>query len=398
MPVLALATDQIVSLFRGRFANTSEPSIYRAPGRVNLIGEHTDYNFGFVLPIAIDMACYAAIAPASHGSLRIYSREMDREIRVPLNELADAKPTGAWSDYVIGIARELNKDGVRLGACDLYIASEVPTGAGLSSSASLEIATASALLGSREIPRVELARVGQRSEWNFVGIPCGIMDQYAAVFGREGAAIQIDCRALTHEYVPLPPDVRILAVNSMVKHELASSAYRERVEECEAAVKAIQITNPEVRSLRDVDYALFERIQDRIPPIPRKRARHVVSDDQRVLDLGAAARTHDLEKMGRLFIASHRSMQYDYEISCEEIDFLVDTALRVEGVYGARLTGGGFGGCTVNLVTPTAVDRFEEHLTAAYRQRFGITPMFYDCKPAAGAGPVGAGKSIKTQN
>jgi galactokinase len=388
MPVLALATEEIVNLFRRQFPNTGEPSLYRAPGRVNLIGEHTDYNLGFVLPIAIDMACYTAIAPASHGCLRIYSREMGQEMSIGLHELPEAKPTGTWTDYVIGIARELNKDGVPPGACDLYIASEVPTGSGLSSSASLEIAMAAALLGSREIPRVELARLGQRSEWNFVGIPCGIMDQYAAVFGREGSAIQIDCRTLTHEYVALPPDVRIIAVNSMVKHELASSAYTERVEECQAAVKAIQKINPEVHSLRDVDCELFESIQDRIPPIPRKRARHVVSDNQRVLDLAAASHAHDLSAMGRLFVASHRSMQYDYEISCEEIDFLVDTALGVGGVYGARLTGGGFGGCTVNLVSPAAVDRFEERLTSGYRERYGITPMFYDCKPAAGAGPL----------
>ncbi|MGH9582150.1 MAG: galactokinase, partial [Bryobacteraceae bacterium] len=366
------------------------PALYRAPGRVNLIGEHTDYNLGVVLPIALEMACYVAIAPASHGCLRIYSREMDQEIAVRIGELAEVKPTGAWTDYAVGIAREIAKDGVRLGACDLYIASEVPTGSGLSSSASMEIATAVALLGARELPRVEIAKLGQRSEWNFVGIPCGIMDQYASVFGREGAAIQIDCRALTHEHVPLPPDVRIVAVNSMVKHELASSAYRERVQECQDAVAAIQQIDPAVRSLRDVSAGLFESVQDRIPPVPRKRARHVISDNQRVLDLAAAARAHNLIEMGRLFVASHRSMRQDYEISCEEIDFLVDTALGVKGVYGARLTGGGFGGCTVNLVAPAAVERFEELLTIAYRERFGITPMFYDCKPAAGAGRVNA--------
>jgi galactokinase len=388
MSALALSADKIVSLFHSHFPQAPQPQIYRAPGRVNLIGEHTDYNLGFVLPIAIEMACYVAIAPAQHGFLRIYSREMNEERLVPVRELAQQKPTGTWSDYVIGIARELHQDGVPPSSCDLYIASEVPTGSGLSSSASLEIATASALLGPRSISGVELAKLGQRSEWNFVGIPCGIMDQYAAVFGREGAAIQIDCRALTHEHVPLPSNVRIIAVNSMVKHALATSAYRQRVEECQEAVRIIQQTNPEVQSLRDVSCSLFERVQHRLPPIPKRRARHVISDNQRVLELAAASRAHDLERMGRLFIASHRSMQYDYETSCIEIDFLVDTALSIEGVYGARLTGGGFGGCTVNLVSPSAVDRFQELLTKAYQERFGIVPMFYDCKPAAGAGRI----------
>jgi galactokinase len=214
------------------------------------------------------------------------------------------------------------------------------------------------------------------------------MDQYASVFGKKHAAIQIDCRSLQHEYATLPSDVRIFAVNSLVKHELGSSAYRERVAECQAAVSAIQRIHPEVKSLRDVSLAVFERIQDSIPPVPRKRARHVISDSQRVLDLAAAARALDLREMGRLFVASHRSMQYDYEITCEEIDFLVDQAIEIPGVYGSRMTGGGFGGCTVNLVAPEAVANFEIQLTAAYQQRFNIKPAFYDCEPADGAGRI----------
>ncbi|MGH9620724.1 MAG: galactokinase [Bryobacteraceae bacterium] len=393
---MPFAKEEVVSKFREHFGGSADPALYRAPGRVNLIGEHTDYNLGFVLPIALEMSCYAAIAPALHGCLRIYSREMEEEVSVPAAGLGELKPTGTWADYVLGVARELKKDGLPVGACDLYIASEVPTGSGLSSSASLEIAAAVALLGARELPPVELARLGRRSESNFVGMPCGIMDQYASVFGRAGAAIQIDCRALSHEYVPLPSAVRIVAVNSMVKHELGSSAYRERVKQCQAAVAAIQMVHPEVQSLRDVSCELFEEVEDRIPPLPRKRARHIVSENRRVLDLASASRGRDLDQMGRLFVASHRSMQHDYEISCEEIDFLVETALGVEGVYGARLTGGGFGGCTVNLVAPAAVERFEERLSAAYRERFGLTPIFYHCKPAAGAGPVSVGRAVRT--
>jgi galactokinase len=377
VPALALVPGEIVDEFGKRFGSGARAMVYRAPGRVNLIGEHTDYNLGYVLPIALDMACYAAVAPASHGCLRIYSRNMDREFCVAVADLAGAKPTGQWGDYVVGVAREL----LPLEPCDLYIASDVPAGAGLSSSASLEIAAAVALLGGRVMEKVEIARLGQRAESQFVGMPCGIMDQYAAVFGHSGAALKIDCRSLTHECVGLPENVRIVAVNSLVKHELGTSAYRERVAECRAAAAAIG-----VESLRDVTLARFEAIQDTIPAVARRRARHVISETQRVVDFSAAARKSDLREMGRLFVASHRSMQHDYEISCEEIDFLVDTAIELPGVYGARMTGGGFGGCTVNLVAPEALETFEQHLATAYWERYGKRPVFYECRPAAGAG------------
>jgi galactokinase len=356
--------------------------VYRAPGRVNLIGEHTDYNLGYVLPIALDMACYVAIAPASHACLRIYSRNLDQEFCIAVADLANAKPTGQWSDYVVGIAREL----AAIEPCDLYIASDVPAGSGLSSSAALEISAAVALLGERVMEKVEIAKLGQRAESQFVGMPCGIMDQYAAVFGYSGAALKIDCRSLEHEYVELPANVRIIAVNSLVKHELGTSAYRERVAECQAAVAAIQRSDPEVKSLRDVTPERFEAIQDTIPPVARRRARHVISEIQRVVDFSAAARMCDLQEMGRLFVVSHRSMQHDYEISCEEIDFLVDSAIELPGVYGARMTGGGFGGCTVNLVAPEDLETFQQRLAAAYQERYGKIPAFYECKPAAGAG------------
>ena len=379
---MALLPREVLAHFGG----SAEPAIYRAPGRVNLIGEHTDYNLGFVLPIALDMACYTAIAPANHACLRIYSRDMDREFCIGVAELAAAKPRGEWSDYVLGVARELAASGFPIEPCNLYIASDVPAGAGLSSSAALEIATAVALLGKRRMERVEIARLGQRAESQFVGMPCGIMDQYAAVFGHSGAALKIDCRSLEHEYVELPDNVRIIAVNSLVKHELGTSAYRQRVAECREAVAAIRESDPHVESLRDVTLERFEAIEETVPEVARRRARHVISETQRVVDFSAAARRGDLAEMGMLFVASHRSMQHDYEISCEEIDFLVDTAIEIPGVYGARMTGGGFGGCTVNLVAPTAADAFKQRLEIAYRERYGKTPAFYECRPAAGAG------------
>lgn len=383
---MALLSDEIVEGFRRHFGSQATPVVYRAPGRVNLIGEHTDYNLGFVFPIALEMSCFAAIAPADHGKLVVYSRDMEDEFSIAIQDIAKAEPKHQWHDYVVGVARELARAGVAGRGWNLWIKSTVPAGSGLSSSAALEISTAVALLDSRSMGRLEIALLGQRAESGFVGMPCGIMDQYASVFGHAGAAIQIDCRSLTHEYVPLPRDVAIIAVNSMVKHDLGTSAYRERVAECRAAVAAIQKADATVESLRDVSLELFNRVADSIPEVPRRRARHVISETQRVLGFAAAARAGDLGEMGRLFVASHRSMQHDYEITCEEIDFLVDTAISLPGVYGARMTGGGFGGCTVNLVAPETVSAFRESLTRAYRERYNITPVFYDCKPAEGAG------------
>ncbi|MBV8571829.1 MAG: galactokinase [Acidobacteriaceae bacterium] len=390
MSTLAIVPREIITAFREYFRSEAKPQVYRAPGRVNLIGEHTDYNLGFVFPIALEMACYVAIAPVPNETVRIYSRDSDDEVTVAVDALPSAVRAGKWSDYVIGVARELIAAGTQLAGCNVYIASDVPLGSGLSSSAALEIASACALLGPRHMDPIDIALLGQRAESQFAGMPCGIMDQYASVFGREGSAIQIDCRSLEHDYVPLPQDVDIVAVNSMVKHELGTSAYRDRVAECAAAVEAVRHTGHDVKSLRDVSLTLFERIQDSVPVVPRRRARHVVSENQRVLDFASAARDHNLREMGRLFVASHRSMQYDYEISSEEIDFLVDTAIKHPGVYGSRMTGGGFGGCTVNLVAPHAVEDLRNELTRAYQARFGKTPAFYDCKPAAGAGRVNA--------
>jgi len=389
MPVAQ--TEAILDAFRAHFGTPAEPALYRAPGRVNLIGEHTDYNLGYVFPIALEMACYVAIAPSVGGTLRGYSKDFEAEFAIAIEDLENARPRGNWTDYVIGVVRELAKEGVRLQPANFLIHSEVPIGSGLSSSAALEVSTAVALLGEQSLEPLEIALLAQRAESLFAGMPCGIMDQYTSVFGKEGSAIQIDCRSLEHEYVPLPPEVAIVAVNSMVKHELGSSAYRQRVRECSEAVEAIRKVDESVKSLRDVSPEFFVQVQEEIPPVPQQRARHVVNETHRVVEFAAAAREHDLSGMGKLFVASHRSMQYDYEITCEEIDFLVDTAIKLPGVYGARMTGGGFGGCTVNLVAPEAVGGFERELAEAYERQYGRRPAFYDCKPAAGAGAITSG-------
>lgn len=385
---MALVPAEIVKSFLARFGSGPAPNVFRAPGRVNLIGEHTDYNMGFVLPMALDLACYVAIRPTSDGYLQIYSENLNEEYSTGIATLANAEPRGAWHDYVIGVARELVAAGYVVPSAQVLIRSDVPAGSGLSSSAALEIASALALLGSQSIKDLDLAQLGQRAESGFVGMPCGIMDQYASVFGREGSAIQIDCRSLGHDYVALPNDVRVIAVNSMVKHELGSSAYRDRVAECRDAVAALAKLDSSIKTLRDVPLDFFTRVQEDVPPLPRQRARHVITDTARVVEFAAASEKHDLSEMGRLFVLSHRSMQFDYEISCDEIDFLVDTAVRIPGVYGARMTGGGFGGCTVNLVAPSAVDRFESQLSEAYRAQYKLDPVFYHCQPAAGAGQL----------
>jgi galactokinase len=257
----------------------------------------------------------------------------------------------------------------------------VPTGSGLSSSAALEVSSALALLDDHELPKIDLARLCQRAERNFVGMPCGIMDQYASVHGEAHRAVMLDCRSITHELVPIPGGVEIVVANTMVKHELGSSAYRQRVAECQAALGCF----PGKEALRDVTPEEFDRTAPDIPEVPRKRARHIVTEDVRVGQFLEAARADDLERMGGLMVASHCSLQHDYEVSCEELDFLVETALAVEGVFGSRMTGGGFGGCTVSLVAPAAVKRFSAELTARYQNRYQLTPAIYRCTPAAGA-------------
>jgi galactokinase len=345
--------------------------VARAPGRVNLIGEHTDYNAGLVLPIAIDLACYAASAPNRDGLLRIYSENLKQARQWPIDQLGKLRASGDWSDYVIGVARQLQ---LRRGR-DLLIYSTVPIGSGLSSSAALEVSTALALGWDGELPSLELAKLCRRAENEFIGLPSGIMDQFISIFGRENAAVLIDCRSLTSEPVALPGGAAIVAVNSMVKHELARSSYRRRVEECGEAER-------EIGSLRDASLDSLELIHD---PVVRRRARHVITENRRVVDFVAASRKGDLAEMGRLLEASHRSLQHDYEVSCDELDFLVDTALAIPGAFGARMIGGGFGGCTVNLVDRAAVDMFTTELRDAYQTKFGIKPAFYQVRSARGA-------------
>jgi galactokinase len=377
----------IKEAFRTQFAG-GEPRVFRAPGRVNLIGEHTDYNLGFVLPIAMDLACFTAAAPSSDGKLRVWSKNAGEGREWPVADVPSLQPQKHWTDYVVGIAQQIHKLGIPLEPMNIAIYSTVPVGSGLSSSASIEVSTALALLFGREIDKTELAKLAQRAEREFVGMPCGIMDQYVSVFGEAHKAIKIDCRSITHDAAALPDGVSIVAVNSMVKHDLGASEYPVRVRECQEAVTAIQKAYPGVQSLRDVSSDTLERVQESMREVVFRRARHVVTEDERVVRFVGASAEGNLHEMGRLFLASHRSLQHDYEVSAEELDFLVDTASDFTGVYGARMTGGGFGGCTVNLVAPERVDAFKQHITVAYKRRYAKEPQIYDCVPADGAGEI----------
>ncbi len=381
-----MSPQELVAKFTAHFGPAEHGRIFRAPGRVNLIGEHTDYNLGFVLPTALKMSCYIAGAEADDSRIRVFSEERNEERSWDVSEIADLAPSNHWSDYFAGVAQGLLRAGVPPQAGRFFVRSEVPEGSGLSSSAAFEVASALALLRGRFFGHLKLALLCQRAEIDFVGNPCGIMDQYVSLFGEEHKALKLDCRSLTHEPVGIPDGVEIYAVNSMVKHELSGSAYRDRVDECATAADALSRVFPEVKTLRDATPAQLGQVK--MPAVIARRARHVISEDLRVDLWMHAASRGDLPRMGELFVESHRSLQHDYEVSAAELDFLVDAAIGIEGVFGARMTGGGFGGCTVNLVRPDAAERFEREIQAAYQERFNIVPAVYRCVPSRGAGEL----------
>jgi galactokinase len=357
-----------------------QPRVFRAPGRVNLIGEHTDYNQGLVLPAALDLECRVTAAPSRWNLLKARSLDLEPERSWPLGSF---ERHGDWSDYVAGVAVELARLGVRIPAAELEISSTVPIGAGLSSSAALEVSVALALCGLAgvAIPPIELALACQRAENHFVGMRCGIMDQLISLLGRQDHALLLDCRTLDKRPIPLPPGGELVIVNTMVKHQLAATEYNRRRQECEQAATLLD------KSLRDATLAEAAALPDPL----RRRARHVISENTRVEEFVAACASSDLQTAGTAMYASHASLRDDFEVSCPELDFLVATARGIgsvvgAGVIGARMTGGGFGGCTVNLVRPGAVDGFRSCIAAAYRERFAIDPQIYVCRTADGAG------------
>jgi galactokinase len=385
-PSLAQRTDPGIELkiqFSDLFGKT--PRLYRAPGRVNLIGEHTDYNDGFVMPAAIDLYCGVAMAPRDDRRIVVRSANLNETVEFLLDDNTHA--TRHWSDYVRAVAWVLERAGLHLRGADLVISSNIPLGAGLSSSAAIEVSTAYALVdasGARIDP-TELAKLCQRAENDFVGARCGIMDQFIACYGQTGHALMLDCRSLDYRPLPITSDVRLLIANTMVDHHLASGEYNLRRTECEESVRRLAGAVPGLKSLSDLSLAQLECHRDRLTDVLYRRCRHVVTENRRVSAAAAALARYDLEAFGQLMADSHRSLRDDYEVSSRELDLMVEIAVGQEGVYGSRMTGGGFGGCTINLVREVTAPRLTRTIADAYAQKTGRRPEIYVCTPAAGA-------------
>jgi galactokinase len=378
----------MLSTLHSRFYETfgAAPTlVVRAPGRVNLIGEHTDYNDGFVMPLAIDRACWIAARPRDDRHITVVSENFSQAGRVTfsLDNITKAPAPADWSNYTRGVAHILQTAGHTLRGMDALIWSDVPIGAGLSSSAAIEVASAYTLLqiANHQLPisNIQLARLAQRAEVEFVGVNCGIMDQMISALGQEGYALLIDCRSLDSQAVPIPDDVAIVVADTMKRRELVDSKYNERRAECEEGARLLG-----VKSLRDVSLMEFETNQSRLPETIRRRCRHVIGENERVLRCVEALRVGKLAEIGQLLVQSHTSLRDDYAVSCRELDEMVECALRQQGVVGARMTGAGFGGCTVNVVRGADAETFARNLSTMYQQTVGISPKVYVCKASQG--------------
>ncbi|QHN04942.1 galactokinase [Granulicella sp. WH15] len=371
-------------LSRHQPAAGAATKVVQAPGRVNLLGEHTDYSGGFCMPAALSYNTLVAVSPRPDRKLRLYSLDFEERVEVDLDALPSPQK-GHWSAYCIGVAWSLEQERVPLRGGDLTLTGNVPQGSGLSSSASVEVATATALLhlAGVTLPGERIALICQRAENDYVGAPCGIMDQFISACGRRGNALALDTLKLTYELAPLPETVRLVIANSMVRHSIGGGEYGTRRREVEEAAAAIG-----VRELRDATLLDLIESEGRMSRQAFLRGRHVITDSQRVLDGAAALKAGELRRFGHLMLEAHASYRDDFEASCEECDLLVNLAKELEGCYGARLTGGGFGGCTVNLVETGASEGFAQALAAGYEEATGITPEIYICELADGAGLV----------
>jgi galactokinase len=361
--------------------------IVSAPGRVNLIGEHTDYNEGFVMPFAIDRSTLVGVSPRSDDLLNAHTLTLDKTAQIKAGDKQKGK-AARWTKYIAGMAEMLKRCGLAVGGADILIDSDIPFGAGLSSSAALEMGVGAALaaLSGQIIDPREIAFAGQKVEHEFVGVRSGIMDQFASGLSRKGNALLIDCRSLELEYVPLELGTAILvACDTHVKHSLASSEYNRRREECERAVEILSSKLPRITALRDVTLDEVEKHKDLLPDSIFRRCRHVVSENARTLKAAEALQSGDLKETGRLMNLSHESLRDDYEVSCTELDLLQRTAVDMPEVYGSRMTGGGFGGCTINLLESSAFEDFKRRVVERYEKNFNREPTVFQVKPSAGA-------------
>ena len=368
--------QKIRAKFQERF--NTEGSWYTSPGRINLIGEHTDYNGGFVFPGAVDKGMLAEIKLNGTDKVRAFSIDLNKYVEFGLNE--EDAPEESWARYIFGVCREIIKRGGKISGFDTVFAGDVPLGAGMSSSAALESTYAFALndMFNLNIDKFELAKIGQSTEHNYCGVNCGIMDQFASVFGKAGHLIRLDCRSLEYKYFPFNPvGYKLVLLNSDVKHELASSAYNKRRQSCENVVAAIKKNHPEVEFLRDANMDMLKEVKTVVSEEDYMRAEYVIEEVQRVLDVCDALEKGDYETVGEKMYGTHHGMSKLYEVSCEELDFLNDIAKEC-GVTGSRVMGGGFGGCTINLVKEELYDAFIEKAFSAYKEKFGHEPKLYN--------------------
>lgn len=363
----------------------TQGSVYASPGRINLIGEHTDYNGGFVFPGAIDKGMIAEIKPNGTDKVRAFSIDLNDYAEFGLTE--EDAPKASWARYIFGVCREIIKRGGQIQGFDTVFAGDVPLGAGMSSSAALESTYAFALndLFSLGIDKFELAKIGQSTEHNYCGVNCGIMDQFASVFGKAGSLIRLDCRSLEYKYFPFNPvGYKLVLLDSVVKHELASSAYNKRRQSCENAAAAIRRNHPEVEFLRDATMEMLNEVKADISAEDYMRAEYVIEEVQRVLDVCDALEKGDYDTVGQKMYETHHGMSKLYEVSCEELDFLNDVAKKC-GVTGSRVMGGGFGGCTINLVKDELHDDFIKEAFESYTKKFGHEPKVYEVVISDGA-------------
>ena len=371
--------SKIKKVFSERFGG--EGTLYASAGRINLIGEHTDYNGGFVFPGAIDKVIMADIRPNGTDKVRLFSIDIDEYVEFGLNE--DDAPSQGWARYVFGVCREIIKRGFTVKGFDAVFAGNVPLGAGLSSSAALESCFAFALndlFNDNKIPKFELALIGQSTEHNYCGVNCGIMDQFASVCGKEGNLMRLDCRSLDYEYFPFHPEgYSLVLVDSRVKHELKDSPYNKRRESCERVAKKLG-----VETLRDADHAMLDAVKGEISEEDYKRAKYVIEEKERVLAVCDALNKGDYKTVGEKMYATHEGLSKDYEVSCEELDYLNALAKEM-GVTGSRIMGGGFGGCTINLVADDLHDKFVDEVKVKFKEKYGIEPQIYDVVISDGA-------------
>jgi len=385
---------RIAEKFQEIFGDCDGVIWLRAPGRVNLIGEHTDYNDGFVLPMATQQEIVLAARQRKGFQARLYSLHYAKGGQFDLKGISsDAE--NPWINYAQGVTWSLLEAGYEIGGIEAVVGGDVPIGAGLSSSAAVEVAFALAFshLYDLKIKREELARLCHRAEREFVGLPCGMMDQVSSLLAEEGAALFLDCRSLYYKPIPFESEaVRVVICDTQVRRELTHSAYQERVQECNEAVRLLRRHLPQITHLRDVSGEKLEKFGGELPEAVYRRARHIVSENERVLRAVEALEGEDFEELGRLMDGSHQSLKRDYEVSSRELDLMVDLAREVSGTLGARLTGGGFGGATVNLVASSAIESFKREVSRGYKEATGLSPAIFVSRPAARAGLISGGE------